>query len=116
MMSENTPYEVGYGKPPKHTRFRKGRSGNPKGRPSGARGVKTLLDEALSRKVTVTEAGRTTRVSKSEALLVSLINRAIKGDVRASAQVLRLMEAHAERPQEERGLTIHVVDAFDDSE
>ncbi|SPJ25041.1 DUF5681 domain-containing protein [Palleronia abyssalis] len=113
-MSDEGSYEVGFGKPPKATRFRKGRSGNPRGRPRGARGVKVLLDEALSRKITVTEGGRTARVSKSEALLVSLINKAIKGDIRAAAQVLRLMETHGERPADRKELVINVVDAFDD--
>ena len=41
-------YEVGYGKPPRHTRFTKGRSGNPRGRSPGAKNLKTLLSEALS--------------------------------------------------------------------
>ena len=41
-------YEVGYGKPPRHTRFTKGQSGNPRGRPPGAKNLKTLLSEALN--------------------------------------------------------------------
>ena len=40
-------YEVGYGKPPRHTRFVKGRSGNPRGKPPGAKNFTTLLNEAL---------------------------------------------------------------------
>jgi hypothetical protein len=41
-------YEVGYGKPPRETRFAKGQSGNPRGRPSGAKNFATLLREALT--------------------------------------------------------------------
>ena len=40
-------YEVGYGKPPRHTRFELGRSGNPQGRPGGSKNLLTLLNEAL---------------------------------------------------------------------
>ena len=50
-------YEVGYGKPPRHTRFKKGQSGNPRGRPSGSKNLKTLLNEALNERVVVTEEG-----------------------------------------------------------
>lgn len=100
---DDTPYAVGYGKPPKATRFRKGRSGNPRGRPRGARGVGALLDEALSQEVTVTEGGRTSRISKREALILSLITRAIKGDMRAAAQTLRLIEAYDAEPKRAGG-------------
>ena len=51
-------YEVGYGKPPRHTRFVKGQSGNPRGRPPGAKNLKTLLNKALNELVVVTEQWR----------------------------------------------------------
>ena len=57
-------YEVGYGKPPPHTRFAKGQSGNPRGRPCGAKNFTTLLEEALDEAVTVTENGGRRKVSK----------------------------------------------------
>ena len=108
-------YEVGYGKPPKAGQFRKGQSGNPRGRPKGARGVKTLLDEALSKEITVSEGGQTSRVSKREALILSLITKALKGDIRAAGQVLKLIEQYDEAPlPKEGGLTVHVIDQFDD--
>jgi Family of unknown function (DUF5681) len=46
-------YEVGYGKPPRHTRFKKGQSGNPRGRPNGSKNLSTLLSETLSEPVIV---------------------------------------------------------------
>lgn len=55
-------YEVGYRKPPRHTRFRKGQSGNPKGRPKGAKNLKTELEEELQEKIVVRE-GRPERRS-----------------------------------------------------
>ena len=47
----SAPYEVGYGKPPKHTRFQPGQSGNPRGRPKGTKNLKTDLEEELSERV-----------------------------------------------------------------
>lgn len=76
-------YEVGYGKPPRHTRFAKGQSGNPRGRPAGAKNFTTLLSEALSEPVTVTENGRRRKVSKRQAILTQLVNRSATADLRA---------------------------------
>jgi len=53
----NRDDEVGYGKPPRRTRFTKGQSGNPRGRLPGAKNLKTLLSEALNEFVIVTENG-----------------------------------------------------------
>ncbi len=112
------PNEVGYGKPPKATRFRPGQSGNPRGRPKGARGIAKVLDEALSQEVRVTEGGQTVRITKREALILSLITKALKGDMRAAAHTLRLMEAYEAKPTaaEAKEVTIHVIDTFDDPE
>ena len=61
-------YEVGYGKPPRHTRFVKGQSGNPRGRPPGAKNMKTLLTKALNELVVVTDNGGRRMVTKREAI------------------------------------------------
>jgi hypothetical protein len=53
---------VGYGHPPRHTRFQPGRSGNPKGRPRGTPTVGTNLQDVIRQKVAVTEGGKTRRV------------------------------------------------------
>lgn len=89
-MSDDQNYEVGYGKPPKHTRFKRGQSGNRKGRPKGSRNFKTELEAALSEKVTVTMNGRSERVTARMATLLRLRGKALKGDQRAIDRLLQL--------------------------
>jgi hypothetical protein len=76
-------YEIGYGKPPPHTRFKKGQSGNPRGRPAGAKNLKTLLSEALNEMVVVTENGGRRKVTKRRAIITQLVNRSATADFRA---------------------------------
>ncbi len=101
-------YEVGYGKPPKHTRFQKGRSGNPRGRPKGTKNLKTDLLEELGETIVVREGDRPQKLSKQRALLKSVVNRAIQGDARATAialsTMLRLLDTGEGAPDVEDGL------------
>jgi hypothetical protein len=83
-------YEVGYGKPPTATRFQKGRSGNPRGRPKGSREVGTILNEILDQKVTLRTASGTRQVSYLEAILIRAADSAGKGDLRALKFLLDL--------------------------
>ena len=83
-------YEVGYGRPPKATQFKRGKSGNPKGRPKGSRNLATDLAAELGEPITVREDGRQRRVSKQRALIKSLMAKSLQGDVRAAAALLSL--------------------------
>ncbi len=94
-MSAN--YETGYRKPPKHTRFTKGQSGNPKGRPKGTQNLRTDLSEELSELIRVREGDHEITVSKQRALLKTLTARALKGDTRAAQLVLDLVWRVIER-------------------
>lgn len=102
-------YEVGYGKPPKHTRFKPGQSGNPKGRPKGTKNLKTDLIEELSETIDIREGGGTRRISKQRAVVKSLAARAIKGDARAASLLaslmLRLLDTGEGALDVEEGLT-----------
>lgn len=81
---QKSPAErVGYGKPPRATRFRKGESGNPAGRPKGIKPLNRVLEEALAQNTTVRVAGRARAVTKLEALTRKLADLAVDGDARA---------------------------------
>lgn len=81
---------VGYRRPPKHTMFRKGQSGNPSGRPKGQPNLSTELAEELGERISVREGGKFRRVSKQRALLKALIAKGLQGDVKAMTAVLTL--------------------------
>ena len=92
-------YEVGYGKPPRHTRFKKGQSGNPRGRPPGAKNLPTLLSEALNERVIVTDNGGQRSITKRQAIITQLVNRSATADLRAIKillDILQNIEAHTE--------------------
>ena len=85
-------YEVGYGKPPRHTRFKKGQSGNPRGRSNGSNNLSTLLSEALNEPVIVAEDGGRRTISKHRAIITQLVNRSAKGDLRALKILLDILQ------------------------
>jgi hypothetical protein len=87
-----TDYEVGYRKPPRQTRFRPGVSGNPHGRPKGAKNLATLVHEALNEPVFVTENGQRRKLTKREALIKQLVNRSAQGDLKALHLLLGIMQ------------------------
>jgi Family of unknown function (DUF5681) len=93
---------VGYKKPPPHTRFKPGHSGNTKGRPKGTNNLKTDLMEELSERISMSEGGKPKKLSKQRALLKSLAAKAIKGDARAMNILLNLMVRVLEVSAEER--------------
>ena len=84
-------YEVGYGKPPRHTRFKPGQSGNPRGRPSGSKNLRTLLSDALNESVVIADNGGRRRVSKREAIVTQLVNRSATADWRAVKILLDIL-------------------------
>jgi hypothetical protein len=89
-------YQVGWGKPPIGTRFQKGQSGNPKGRPRGAKNLKTDLMEELQQTIVVREGDRTVRMSKQRAMIKTVMNKSLKGDARAIITLIRMMTRFAE--------------------
>jgi hypothetical protein len=85
-------YEVGYGKPPKHTRFCKGQSGNPRGRAKNTRNLKIELRSVLDETLSLSMAGREVKLSARKAMLLALRNKALKGDTRAIGLMVTMLE------------------------
>jgi hypothetical protein len=81
-------YEVGYGKPPLHSRFTKGQSGNPAGRAPGVPNTRGLIEKEGAEPITITENGIQKVVTKLEAAIKSLYQKALKGDVPALKTLL----------------------------
>jgi hypothetical protein len=84
---------VGYGRPPVHTRFQKGQSGNPKGRRKGQRNIHTVVDEVLRQRITIREGDRTRSLTKLDGIMVTMVNAALKGDAKALASLITVMRA-----------------------
>ena len=112
-MPDEQDYTIGFQKPPKHTRFAKGKSGNPLGRPKGSHNATTVFDKACRERIRVTINGEVRYFTKYEAALMQLMNKAAAGDLRAMQLVLnwftwRLHSAEASVPT----IPLHERDKF----
>lgn len=83
--------ESGYKNPPKHSRFQKGCSGNPAGRPKGSKNTLKLLDAVLEQKIKIQQEGKTVSITKKQAMLMQLVNAAVKGEIKAIAALFPYM-------------------------
>jgi hypothetical protein len=114
-MSEDRSYEVGYGKPPKHTRFKPGQSGNPKGRKPGSKNVITLIEQTLFDPVKMREKGKIRRVPAIQACLIHVRNQALKGDPKAMDRFFRLTSLYqSAQPESSSAIAPEAVDAVAD--
>ncbi len=98
--SSNSDYPVGYGKPPVHSQFGAGNKMG-RGRPKGAKNLKTIVNEALSVKVSAKINGKIVKCTKAELALHQLANKASAGDLKAIDKLIAIQERYG--PQEDAG-------------
>ena len=83
-------YAVGYGRPPRASRFQPGRSGNPAGRPRGARNASSIARDALDRTISIKVKGTWRKMTVRKAAYLRLAERAVAGDAKALDYLLSL--------------------------
>lgn len=91
-------YFVGYGKPPRHTQFKPGKSGNPRGRPRKAATVQDLVLKYLRQMVSVTNGGRIQKKSLLDTIVMNHVSKAAKGDHKSTKLVLDALQQTANNP------------------
>jgi hypothetical protein len=88
LLRNRTLQEVGYRRPPRAHRFKPGQSGNPRGRPKGAKNEATILTELLNRKIDVRRGRRMRRITILEAILLQFVEDALKGNSKSAGFLL----------------------------
>jgi hypothetical protein len=110
MSEDPSEYQVGYRKPPRHSRFRKGQSGNPKGRPKASESFGRLARRTFNERITIRENGQRRTITKLQAALKQLANKAAAGDARAIRDVLKLQPVLAQQEgATDDKLTVNIV-------
>ena len=84
-------YEVGYGKPPVATRFKKGNAANRRGRPRGSKNLATLLERALDEPVVIAENGERRKFTTRELVIERLVNKSAQADLRATKLLFEIL-------------------------
>lgn len=86
--NDDDDYTIGYKKPPKEHQFKKGQPSKSKGRPKGSKNLKNIFQEEMNEKIPINTAGGQIKICARRALIKRLIERALKGDMKALAKLL----------------------------
>jgi replication-associated recombination protein RarA len=94
-------YEIGYRRPPPSGQFKKGSSGNPKGRPKGSRNFVTLLEQELGETVLVNENGKKKKITRLQAMVKRIVAGALQGDQKSLLTLVEIMRRTGQFEQAE---------------
>jgi hypothetical protein len=97
--------DVGYGKPPRAHQFQPGKSGNPKGRPKGAKNEETILRELLQQTISLNERGKARKITIHEGIFRRIIEDCLKGNTKSAAFLLNRHHAVTSGEPMESGLS-----------
>jgi len=97
--------DVGYGRPPRAHQFKPGTSGNPKGRPKGAKSEATILQGLLQQKIGLNVRGKTRKITLHEAILRRIAEDCLKGNIKSAAFLLNRYHAMSAGEPDEVGLS-----------
>jgi hypothetical protein len=78
-------YKIGKGRPPRATQFKRGQSGNPRGRPKGRKDTLSLLQEALNKRILINENGKSYKITVLAAITRRVVLAALNGDLKSIA-------------------------------
>ncbi len=109
-------YGVGYKKPPNHTKFQKGQSGNPNGRPKGSRNMSTIMQEVLGRSVIIRQNGRERRVPLREAFVHRLAGKTLEGNTRDMIALMKAIRDYFPEALEPKKLQSKLIVEFVESD
>jgi hypothetical protein len=101
-------FKIGYRRPPKATQFAPGKSGNPKGRPKGAKNLATIFNDALNQKFDIQERGKTRKITARELIVRRVVHEAVKGNIKATALVLAKEPEIARNAESVEKITRHM--------
>jgi hypothetical protein len=90
--TSDTSSDVGYGKPPQATRFRKGRSGNPKGRPRGNENLLSVFKRMVTKRIKIREGDELRTITMADAIILQNVRAALQRDQIAMSNIIRLAE------------------------
>ncbi len=96
-------YEIGYRRPPKTSQFKKGKSGNPRGRPKGSTNFLTLLNKELDQPIVVNENGKKKTITRMQAMVKRMVSGALQGEQKALLSLVEILRRTGQFEQVQAG-------------